>query len=179
MSQLRRLWDAGLVFVAAVALGGAAVAQGLPLFDGADFDRLVMQVPERDRDRIEATGAKPIIRYTAPTAIRRAGQAVGQLRVMVETEGGPAVVACTGVLIAENLVLTAFRCVPGVLAEPDLAARGPKRITRVEFVAGFDAPRVEEQGRRVALDPEPLEAHADLGFVVLRADGLLGQRTRF
>ncbi|KHQ49908.1 trypsin-like peptidase domain-containing protein [Mameliella alba] len=174
MSQLRRLWDAGLVFAAALALGGAAVAQGLPLFDGADFDRLVMQVPERDRDRIEATGAKPIIRYTAPTAIRRAGRAVGQVRVMVEAEGGPAVVACTGVLIAENLVLTAFRCMPGVLAEPDLAARGPKRITRVEFVSGFDAPRVEEQGQRVALDPEPLEAHADLGFVVLRADGLLG-----
>ena len=174
MSQLRRLWGAGLVFAGAVALGGAALAQGLPLFDGADFDRLLMQVPERDRDRIEATGAKPIIRYTAPTAIRRAGRAVGQVRVAVETEGGPAVVTCTGVLISENLVLTAFRCVPGVLAEPGLAARGPKRITRVDFITGFDAPLVEEQGQRVALDPDPVEADADLGFVVLRADGRPG-----
>lgn len=174
MSRLRRIRDAGVAFAGAVGLCGAALAQGLPLFDGADFDRLVMQVPERDRDRIEASGAKPILRYTAPTVIRRAGRAVGQVRVAVETEAGSAVVACTGVLIAENLVLTAFRCVPGVLAEPDLAARGPKRITGVDFVTGFDAPRVEEQGQRVALDPQPLEADADLGFAVLRADGRPG-----
>ncbi|WP_417208979.1 trypsin-like peptidase domain-containing protein [Antarctobacter sp.] len=175
MTRVRRLLRLrfGLFVLGAVAFGGGAAAQGLPVFDGSEFDRLVMEAPARvvarNRARIKDSAAKPVIRYTPPTVARQAARGVGQVRVEVQTDGGTFIVACTGFLVAEMLLLTAHRCGPGVLDDPALTARKPTGIARIDFITGYHAPRESDQGNRFPVDITPVEMDAPAGYAVLRA----------
>ncbi|MBY6116675.1 trypsin-like peptidase domain-containing protein [Mameliella alba] len=169
MAQVRCRLVLGLVM--AVGLTPLARAQGLPLFEAGAFDRMEMAASEAAAaialDRIKATGSRSILRYTAPTAIRRAGRAVGQIRVELQTPNGPVVVACTGSLIGQGLVLTAYRCLPGVLADPNLSAKGATAVLRAVFVTDFDALVDGNLGQRHALSIVPVAADRELGYAVL------------
>lgn len=177
MAGVRHLFGArfGLGLLWVLALGGAASGQGVPVFDGPEFDRLVMEAPARvvarNRARIKEGPAKPIIRYTQATMVRQAARGVGQLRVQLTSESGSFVVACTGFLVAPALILTAHRCGPGLPDDPSLATRAPLGIARMDFITGYDAPRDEDQGTRIAVELAPVEADAASGYAVLRLKG--------
>ncbi|WP_323771824.1 trypsin-like peptidase domain-containing protein [Antarctobacter sp.] len=174
MTRVRRLFRLrfGLFVLWAVAHGGGAAGQGLPVFDGSEFDHMVMESPARvvarNRARIKDSGAKPVIRYTPPTVARQAARGVGQVRVEVQGDNGSFVAACTGFLVAETLLLTAHRCGPGLLDDPSLSARKPTGIARIDFIAGYDAPRESDQGSRFPVEVTPLEMDAAAGYAVLR-----------
>ncbi|SNS77871.1 trypsin-like peptidase domain-containing protein [Antarctobacter heliothermus] len=180
MTWVRRLLGPrfGLGLLCVLALGGAASGQGLPVFDGSEFDRLVMEAPARvvarNRARIKDSVAKPIIRYTQATVARQAARGVGQLRLQITSDSGPFVVTCTGFLVAPTLILTAHRCGPGVLDDPALATRKPVSIARMDFIAGYDAPRETDQGTRLPVEVTPVEADAESGYAVLRLKGVVG-----
>lgn len=168
----------GLAMLGALVFGGACLAQGLPVFEGAEYDKLVIDAPtqtvSRNRARIKAGGARPVIRFTSPTIVRQAARGVGQVRVKVETRGAPLVVACTGFHVAKHLILTAYRCGPGLLSEPAVAAGNPTGITGIDFITGYDVPRQDGQGVRMRVAIKPVEADLALGYAVLRTDGTPG-----
>lgn len=174
MTRVRFLHIArfGLCLLGVLTLGGAASAQGLPVFEGTEFDRLVMEAPARvvarNRARIKDSIGKPIIRYTKATPARQAARGVGQVRLKVTSDAGAFVVVCTGFMVAPTLILTAHRCGPGLLDDPALVTRKPTGFDRIDFITGYDAPREEDQGMRFPVEITPVEADAASGYVIFR-----------
>lgn len=180
MTRISRLFALrfSLGMFGAWALCGAGLAQSLPVFDGAQFDGVVIEEPAatvaRNRARIKTNSAKPVIRFTTATPIGQAARGVGQIRVQLEGSDGAFVVACTGFLVSAQFILTSYRCGAGLLEDPDLASRKPTAISRVDFITDYDAPRRGEQAIRAQVEPAPVEMDVDAGYAVLRIAGLSG-----
>lgn len=163
---------AGLVtligaFGAGLALHSGSASAQVTRFPPEDFGKVVL--PHR-----ETTGAavnyikqngnafEPIAQLREDSPIRKISRAIGRLDMLVENGNEKYVTNCTGGVVARDLILTNYHCIPGFEG----------KVTRALFLVDY----LTADGKgafHLELDTQPVEADATLDFALIRLKGKL------
>jgi len=111
---------------------------------------------------------EPISEFNTDDRYRQFGAPVARLDILQEDDKGEQFVStCTANLIAPDVLLTNYHCIPG----------SDKSIKTVRAIAVFDYLR-EDQAEAPTYEVElvPLDANSDMDFALLRVSGEPGNR---
>ncbi|WP_167647717.1 PDZ domain-containing protein [Mameliella alba] len=154
-----------------ILAAGETTAQDLPVFDGADFGKVVIDSKQsapgtiRNEAMIGAQGIEFISNYSANSPFARLGRAVAKLDILTDRNK---LVPCTAFLVAGNRGVTNDHCVPGIPAHPKT---GGNAIAAVRFHLGFVRGGVDGNTQSFDVSPVPLEANEALDYTVPRLLG--------
>lgn len=127
----------------------------LPRQSNTPASRLMESLGARE-DRFE-----PMSRFRGDDPMRRAGRAVGSLRMHVRlANGSEGVAVCTATLIAPDRLLTNAHCVPGDAG----------KVLKAEVWFGYLVPE-DASSRAFPVDVVPIAHDRALDFAVLRVRG--------
>lgn len=140
---------------------GSASAQ-TARFPAEDFGKVVL--PHRETTgaavnyiRQHGNAFEPIAQLREDSPIRKISRAIGRLDMLVENGNEKYVTNCTGGVVARDLILTNYHCIPGLEG----------KVTRALFLVDY----LTADGKgafHLELDVQPVEADAALDFALIR-----------
>lgn len=161
-----------LMTLAACLFASSVFAQDFIGFDKSSFGNAVLKrnqtaipgLSEKFEAQIGDYNNEPITRYSASSIFATMGRSVGRLDILTDKGVFP----CTAFIIGENLLMTNYHCIPGILDDDRIEAT---RIEQAQFVAGYTQTGVEENTKKFTVVPQPLEADKALDYAILRVIG--------
>ncbi|SNR97159.1 trypsin-like peptidase domain-containing protein [Antarctobacter heliothermus] len=159
--------------VLALSISAEVQAQDLMLFPPETFGQIV--VPQTEsllgdiqlEAQVGAYNNEFVASYGPDSVFARTGRAVGLLQVLTNVGHAP----CTAFLVDGNKLVTNNHCVPGILENPKMRARGATFIAAVQFHAGFLRDGFSDGVTTFHVNPVPLETSKELDYTVLQVLG--------
>ncbi|MGB3544211.1 pre-peptidase C-terminal domain-containing protein [Rubrivirga sp.] len=147
-----------------------ALAQQLPVFPADQFGNAVL-VPARGAVFYESTfndvpNFEPLDDFTDANRYRQLSRSVGRLDLRVTNSQGQAMSTCTATLIADDILITNYHCVPGT--DPSW------QVTTAQIRMGYMT--LANEGVAYPVDITPLESNRSLDYAILRVPSAPGQR---
>lgn len=156
-----------------IAFAGAAPAQDLMLFPPSTFGQVVAPQTEsllgdvRLEAQVGAYNNEFISNYGPNSVFARTGRSVGMLQILTNVGHAP----CTAFLVEGNKLITNHHCVPGILKNPQMKAKGANSIAAVQFHVGFTRDGLDDGVKTFHVNPVPLETSEALDYTVLQVLG--------
>ena len=169
MTVLTNLLKGAIWLTPAVVLGVMPVAaqDKLLMFPAEQFGRAYLVMPQSTVNLENVLGRNAnferLINYSKSDHLRKLGEPVGRLDLLIERSGQMGVTTCTASIISEKYILTNNHCAP--------RANSPHKFKKAALLMNFLGEDKEDQTKTFKVTLKPVEQDADLDYAIFQVDG--------
>lgn len=168
MKRSTRNFRAGAWIIATCITSSPSWSQEVH-FPAAYFGRTDMPLPESivhlEKVIGDTNNFEPVDQFSEGNRYRVLSNPVGRLDLMVEDKGETSVATCTAWMVAPDIAMTNYHCVPGFSG----------RVQKAILLMGYLRENSDAGTKAFEVNVQPLESNDKLDYALLRTSGVPGK----